>query len=323
MVQRAARLRQYCCPSSRRTRRWRGTVLRAAAHGVLCRRRRAGAVELGAARGGGAQRCARGAVWFTTSWGSTETSQPSPAAHWKLERAAHRPAAAGAWNRSSSPTAKLGCARGVTLPPATATRQRTTRRRPSTKEGLLPHRRRRPAGRRPRPERGVAFHGRVARMTSNSPSGTWVSVGALRLKVVSALAPLAGRGDHRHDRGDVGVLLFPQPPQARGRRRRTAAPHRAPPWSALRAEGGGSSMTPVRARLTEPPSADAGEITDKGYINQGAVLRRRRRWTRCLRRRARRAGHPHLNSEDFPMARGLQSFSPTPGSSTACARRWS
>jgi feruloyl-CoA synthase len=44
----------------------------------------------------------------------------------------------------------------------------------------------------------------------------------------------------------------------------------------LRAEGGGSSQTPARALvLGEPPSADGGEITDKGYINQGAVLKRR------------------------------------------------
>jgi feruloyl-CoA synthase len=27
--------------------------------------------------------------------------------------------------------------------------------------------------------------------------------------------------------------------------------------------------------LTEPPSIDAGEITDKGYVNQRAVLQRR------------------------------------------------
>jgi feruloyl-CoA synthase len=27
--------------------------------------------------------------------------------------------------------------------------------------------------------------------------------------------------------------------------------------------------------LAEPPSADAGEITDKGYVNQRAVLQRR------------------------------------------------
>jgi feruloyl-CoA synthase len=28
--------------------------------------------------------------------------------------------------------------------------------------------------------------------------------------------------------------------------------------------------------MTEPPSIDANEITDKGYINQGAALERRR-----------------------------------------------
>lgn len=45
---------------------------------------------------------------------------------------------------------------------------------------------------------------------------------------------------------------------------------------ALRSEGGGTSQVPARALvLDEPPSADAGEITDKGYINQGAVLARR------------------------------------------------
>jgi feruloyl-CoA synthase len=27
--------------------------------------------------------------------------------------------------------------------------------------------------------------------------------------------------------------------------------------------------------LQEPPSAEAGEITDKGYVNQSAVLKRR------------------------------------------------
>ena len=35
-------------------------------------------------------------------------------------------------------------------------------------------------------------------------------------------------------------------------------------------------MHPTRALvLEEPPSIDAGEITDKGYINQRAVLERR------------------------------------------------
>jgi feruloyl-CoA synthase len=46
--------------------------------------------------------------------------------------------------------------------------------------------------------------------------------------------------------------------------------------AALRDQGGGSSTYATRAiLLEEPPSIDAGEITDKGYINQRAVLERR------------------------------------------------
>jgi len=44
----------------------------------------------------------------------------------------------------------------------------------------------------------------------------------------------------------------------------------------MRAAGGGSSQTPTRALLlAEPPNADAGEITDKGYLNQRRVLEKR------------------------------------------------
>lgn len=44
----------------------------------------------------------------------------------------------------------------------------------------------------------------------------------------------------------------------------------------LKARSGGSSGHATRALLVaEPPSVDYGEITDKGYINQRAVLARR------------------------------------------------
>ena len=44
----------------------------------------------------------------------------------------------------------------------------------------------------------------------------------------------------------------------------------------LAQEGGGSSTYPTRVLImTEPPSIDANEITDKGYMNQRAVLERR------------------------------------------------
>ena len=126
-----------------------------------------------------------------------------------------------------------------------------------------------------RPERGVVFNGRVAE-DFKLTTGTWVSVGTLRVRVVSALAPLAQdvvvTG---HDQAEIGVLVFPSAaaaalPVDECRARIAAA------LKALKAEGGGSSQTPTRALLlSEPPQAEAGEITDKGYINQGAVLRRR------------------------------------------------
>jgi len=44
----------------------------------------------------------------------------------------------------------------------------------------------------------------------------------------------------------------------------------------MKHEGGGSSTYPARAMLlAEPPSMEAGELTEKGYINQRAVLDRR------------------------------------------------
>jgi feruloyl-CoA synthase len=44
----------------------------------------------------------------------------------------------------------------------------------------------------------------------------------------------------------------------------------------LKAQSGGSSAHATRALLlAEPASVDGGEITDKGYINQRAVLTRR------------------------------------------------
>jgi feruloyl-CoA synthase len=116
-------------------------------------------------------------------------------------------------------------------------------------------------------------------------------VGALRIKGIAALAPLAQdivvTG---HDRAEIGFLVFASPPGARGlcpdlsaetpladvlRDPRVKA-RALEGLSRLAAEGGGSSTYAARALLmAEPPSIDANEITDKGYINQRAVLTRR------------------------------------------------
>jgi feruloyl-CoA synthase len=140
-----------------------------------------------------------------------------------------------------------------------------------------------------RPARGILFDGRVAE-DFKLMSGTWVHVGELRVKAIAALDPLAQdvvvTG---HDRESVGLLVFAGPgaralaglQTATQNKELTTHPavleHLRAGLRKLAAGGTGSSTCAARALLLEePPSIDAGEITDKGYINQRAVLDRRR-----------------------------------------------
>ena len=137
------------------------------------------------------------------------------------------------------------------------------------------------------PERGLLFDGRVAEDFKLS-TATWVNVGALRLDAITALAPIAlDVVVTGHDRDEVGLLIFPNLGACRALCSDLAsdAPQRsvlAHPEIRARIEAGlavltragtGSSTCARRALLlSEPASIDAGEITDKGYINQRAVL---------------------------------------------------
>jgi len=124
------------------------------------------------------------------------------------------------------------------------------------------------------PAKGLVFDGRVAE-DFKLTTGTWVHVGAVRVKLIAAGNPLIQDAVITgHDRNEVGALVFPSPAA------KDLAPDalRAKVAAALRALAaeGGSSMHPTRALVTaDPPSIDANEITDKGYINQRAVLERR------------------------------------------------
>lgn len=140
------------------------------------------------------------------------------------------------------------------------------------------------------PSQGVLFDGRVAENFKLS-TGTWVTVGELRLAVVSAAAPvLQDAVITGHDRNAVGLLGFPSAAGCRSLCPDLPADAPAgeiaarPEIRARLAEGlaahnrdrPGSSTRVARALLlAEPPSIDAGEITDKGYVNQRAVLERR------------------------------------------------
>lgn len=140
------------------------------------------------------------------------------------------------------------------------------------------------------PGRGIVFAGRVAEDFKLS-SGTWVRVGLLRVAVLEATAPVLQFAlVTGHDRATVGILGWPNIAACRklssdlaGEDSAEAVLRHPAVESFLRkclgrfnAEQQGSSTRIERIMLmSEPPNSDANEITDKGYINQRAALKRR------------------------------------------------
>ena len=124
------------------------------------------------------------------------------------------------------------------------------------------------------PAKGILFDGRVAEDFKLS-TGTWVHVGAIRVKLIAAGDPLIQDAVITgHDRNEVGALVFLSP----AAKTLTRDEVRAKLSDALKklASETGSSTHPTRLMaVSEPPSIDANEITDKGYMNQRAVLERR------------------------------------------------
>jgi feruloyl-CoA synthase len=139
------------------------------------------------------------------------------------------------------------------------------------------------------PSRGFMFEGRLTEDFKLS-TGTWVRVGPLRTALLAHFGDLvqdvaiAG-----HDRDIVGVLIFPNLATCRqcaGARPEDAArevlsapavmTRFATALAAFSAAEAGSSTRVDRAILLEvPPLIDAQEITDKGSLNQRAVLHHR------------------------------------------------
>jgi feruloyl-CoA synthase len=138
--------------------------------------------------------------------------------------------------------------------------------------------------------RGFVFDGRVSEDFKLS-TGTWVNFATVRKSVIDACAPfirdvvLTGA-----DRNYLGALIFPDleacrrlaclPPDASAanivehpllREKFVAG------LGALARMATGSSNRLVRALImAEPPNLDLGEVTDKGSINQRAVLAARK-----------------------------------------------
>ena len=123
------------------------------------------------------------------------------------------------------------------------------------------------------PDKGFRFDGRVSE-DFKLATGTWVSVGPLRARVVAGLAPyvrdvvVAGA-----DRDYVAVIIVPDPAACAGLDDAALRAAIHPLLADLASQAAGSSNRVMRAVLLDAPlSLDAGEVTDKGSLNQRAVL---------------------------------------------------
>ncbi|WP_244309070.1 feruloyl-CoA synthase [Pseudomonas duriflava] len=139
------------------------------------------------------------------------------------------------------------------------------------------------------PQLGFMFDGRIAEDFKLS-SGVFVSVGPLRTRIVLAGSPyVQDVVPVGPDREYLGLLIFPRLPECRALAglgddatpEQTLAAPAVRDWFSqllitINSEAtGNASRLEWACLLTEPPSIDRGEITDKGSINQRAVLQRR------------------------------------------------
>jgi feruloyl-CoA synthase len=136
------------------------------------------------------------------------------------------------------------------------------------------------------PSAGLCFAGRVAE-EFKLITGTWVSAGTLRAHAVTATSPyvrdvvVCGINENF-----VGLLIWPNLRNC-ARLARTDKPDEIIESSAVReaiaaglrshneSNRGSSRFIRRFLLLAEPPDQGAHEITDKGYVNQGAVQERR------------------------------------------------
>jgi len=140
-----------------------------------------------------------------------------------------------------------------------------------------------------KPNRGMLFDGRVSE-DFKLDTGTWVSVGTLRASLIHHFAPyvqdavICGR-----DRGYITAMIFPDwahlqalVPNGNEMENETLIAQTpvkeamAERLEQMAATSTGSSTRVKRITLlSELPSIDGNEITDKGSINQRAVMARR------------------------------------------------
>lgn len=225
-------------------------------------------------------------VPFTSSWGTTETAPAATSAHWA--------------------DARCGCI-GVPLPGVTLklVPEGGKREIRITGPGITPGYLNRPDATAAAfddegfyrtgdavvlvddadPNQGLMFDGRIAE-DFKLLTGTWVSVATVRGALVSAARVLSDAVIAGHDCDEVTAIAWLHPSEARalcGVDDDADVPldhpvlrnHLAATLADLRSSSGSAGRVARLILAAEPPDLDAGEITDKGYVNQRVVLERR------------------------------------------------
>ena len=228
-------------------------------------------------------------VMMTSSWGLTETSPLATAAHFPINRAGVIGVPVPGVQIKLAPVeGKLEMR--VKGPNVTAgyLGQAETTAKAFDEDGWY---RTGDAGKLENPDdpnQGLVFDGRVVE-DFKLMTGTFVSVGNLRIAALAAASPLLMDAVVcGHDRDYVALLAWPQ----LGAARELAEAPEATPEQLVRSSklaaflrerfiaynrSNPASSTRIERviLLAEPPSLDANEITDKGYVNQRAALERR------------------------------------------------
>jgi len=231
---------------------------------------------------------------FVTGWGATETAPTATTVHWASERVGLIGLPFPGVQLKLVPTGEEGRyelrLKSVIVTPGYY-RQPELTAQMFDEEGFYKIG---DAGRFVDPEDpswGLIFDGRVVE-DFKLMSGTFVLVGTLRATAIAAASPvLQDAVICGQDRDYAGLLGFPNVAACRQLAGEDGAKLSTPELLAhpavvgvlreglgrMNREGKGSSMRVKRALLmTEPPSVDGHEITDKGYINQRATLERRK-----------------------------------------------
>jgi feruloyl-CoA synthase len=236
-----------------------------------------------------AQRVTGECVPMTSSWGTTETSPLSTAAHFMIERAGPVGVPVPGVELKLVPTdGKLEVrVRGPHVTPGYWKRPDLTRAAFDEDGFYKPGDAVRfadPAD----PGKGIVFDGRLAE-DFKLTTGTWVAVGRLRVGALAAASPaLQDAVVAGENRSAIGLLAWlnaagccklagceaPLPELARHPAVREHVRRAIAQWNA---DHRGSSERIARVLLLpDTPSIDANEITDKGYINQRLALERRK-----------------------------------------------